>query len=67
MYVLVVLVDRREEIENEFEVVDLHQRGKLTQSEIIVYLSDKYQWVNIEVVKEVLSTMNWDEEGAVSK
>jgi hypothetical protein len=32
-----------------------------------VYLSEKYQWVNIDVVKQVLSTMVWDEDNAVSK
>jgi hypothetical protein len=48
-------------------MVDLHQKGKLTQGEIIVYLSDKYQWVNTDVMKSLFSTMNWDEDNAVTK
>lgn len=60
-------LDRAQEIENEFELVDLHNKGKLTQNEIISYLNDKYQWVNEYILKDVFNSMHWDQDQAVSK
>ena len=55
------------EIENEFDMVDLHNKGKLTQNDIISYLSDKYEWINVSILKNVFQKMHWDGEDTVTK
>lgn len=55
------------EIENEFDNVDLHHKGKLPQQEIVAYLSDKYEWVNLSILKSLFATMRWDEQDQVTK
>jgi hypothetical protein len=41
-------------------LVDLHNKGKISQKEIITYLSDKYEWVNTDILRGVFNEMIFD-------
>jgi hypothetical protein len=47
--------------------VDLHNHGRLTQSELINYLSDKYEWLNTDILRALFGEMQWDDSQSVSK
>jgi Ca2+-binding EF-hand superfamily protein len=54
------MADRKEEIENEFELVDFKGKGTISKQEFVDYLNEKHRQIDLGLLDTVLKGMRWD-------